>query len=171
MKEHIQAVFDKSQQRFGANKIVADVTERGVRTSPKYVAELMRKMGLQSVSVYSKRDHQKRQRLLKKQNLLQWQFKADEPNRVWVSDITCFKVDGKYLYVCLILDLFSQKVDAHRGSVQERLSNPFPSQDVPTVPSTTRRRMGLNCAMRREKIWQVNLDMGFKTGCFPFFDR
>ena len=147
------------------------MTERGVRTSPKYVAELMRKMGLQSVSVYSKRDHQKRQRLLKKQNLLQWQFKADEPNRVWVSDITCFKVDGKYLYVCLILDLFSQKVDAHRGSVQERLSNPFPSQDVPTVPSTTRRRMGLNCAMRREKIWQVNLDMGFKTGCFPFFDR
>lgn len=80
----------------------------------------MRKMGLQSVSVYSKRDHQKRQRLLKKQNLLQWQFKADEPNRVWVSDITCFKVDGKYLYVCLILDLFSQKVDARRGSVQEQ---------------------------------------------------
>ena len=52
--------------------------------------------------------------------------KADEPNRVWVSDITCFKVDGKYLYVCLILDLFSQKVDAHRGSVQEQyLSHHF----------------------------------------------
>ena len=116
MKEHIQTVFDESQQRFGANKNAAVLMEQGVRTSPKYVAELMREMGLQSISTYSKQDHQKRERLLKKQNLLQRQFKADAPNRVWVSDITCFKVDGNYLYVCAILDLFSRKVVAHRVS-------------------------------------------------------
>ena len=116
MKEHIQAVFDESQQRFGANKIAAMLADRGVRTSPKYVAELMREMGLQSVSIYSKRDYQKSERLAKKQNMLQRQFKVDEPNRVWISDITCFKVNGKYLYVCVILDLFSRKVVAHRVS-------------------------------------------------------
>ena len=71
MKEHIQAAFDESQQRFGANKIAAVLAERGIRTSPKYVAELMREMGLQSVSVYSKRDYQKSERLAKKQNILQ----------------------------------------------------------------------------------------------------
>lgn len=116
MKEHIQAAFDESQQRFGANKIVAVLAERGVRASPQYVAELMREMGLQSVSICSKRDYQKSERLAKKQNMLQRQFKADAPNRVWVSDITCFKVNGKYLYVCVILDLFSRKVVAHRVS-------------------------------------------------------
>ena len=116
MKEHIQAAFDESQQRFGANKIAAVLAERGIRTSPKYVAELMREMGLQSVSVYSKRDYQKSERLAKKQNILQRQFKVDEPNRVWISDVTCFKVNGKYLYVCVILDLFSRKVVAHRVS-------------------------------------------------------
>lgn len=120
MKEHIQTVFDESQQRFGANKNAAVLMEQGVRTSPKYVAELMREMGLQSISTYSKQDHQKRERLLKKQNLLQRQFKADAPNRVWVSDITCFKVDGNYLYVCAILDLFSRKVVAHQGITQEQ---------------------------------------------------
>ena len=116
MKEHIQTAFDESQQRFGANKIAAVLADRGVRTSPKYVAELMREMGLQSVSIYSKRDYQKSERLVKKQNMLQRQFKVDEPNCVWVSDITCFKVNGKYLYVCVILDLFSRKVVAHRVS-------------------------------------------------------
>ena len=116
MKEHIQAAFDESQQRFGANKIAAVLADCGVRTSPKYVAELMREMGLQSVSIYSKRDYQKSERLAKKQNMLQQQFKVDEPNRVWVSDITCFKVNGKYLYICVILDLFSRKVVAHRVS-------------------------------------------------------
>ena len=116
MKEHIQTAFDESQQRFGANKIAAVLADRGVRTSPKYVAELMREMGLKSVSIYSKRDYQKSERLVKKQNMLQRQFKVDEPNCVWVSDITCFKVNGKYLYICVILDLFSRKVVAHRVS-------------------------------------------------------
>ena len=106
----------RASKGFGANKIAVVLAERGVRTSPKYVAELMREMGLQSVSIYSKRDYQKSERLAKKQNMLQRQFKADEPNRVWVSDITCFKVNGKYLYVCVILDLFSRKVVAHRVS-------------------------------------------------------
>ena len=116
MKEHIQTAFDESQQRFGANKIAAVLADQGVRTSPKYVAELMREMGLQSVSIYSKRDYQKSERLAKKQNILQRQFKVDDPNPVWISDITCLKVNGKYLYVCVILDLFSRKVVAHRVS-------------------------------------------------------
>lgn len=116
MKEHIKAVFDESQQRFGADKITVVLAEQGIRTSSKYVAELMREMGLQSVTSYSKKDYQKNERLAKKQNVLQRQFQVDKPNRVWVSDVTCFKVKGRYLYVCVILDLFSRKVAAHRVS-------------------------------------------------------
>lgn len=116
MKEHIKVVFDKSQQRFGANKIAAVLSAQGIPTSPKYVRELMQEMGLQSITRYSKRDYQKEKRLAKKQNLLQRQFKADAPNRVWVSDVTCFKVNSKYLYVCVILGLFSGKVVAYRVS-------------------------------------------------------
>ena len=116
MKEHIQDAFDESQQRVGAHKIAAVLAERCVRTSPKYVAELMREMGLQSVSIYSKRDYQKSEWLAKKQNMLQRQFKVADPNCIWVSDITCFKVNGRYLYVCIILNLFSRKVVAHRVS-------------------------------------------------------
>lgn len=54
--------------------------------------------------------------MTQKQNRLQRQFKADKPNQVWVSDVTCFKVNGKYLYVCAILDIFSRKVIAYRVS-------------------------------------------------------
>ena len=116
MKEHIKAVFDESHQRFGANKISAILSGQGISTSPKYVRELMQEMGLQSITRYSKRDYQKGKRLTKKQNVLQRQFQADEPNRVWVSDVTCFKINEKYLYVCVILDLFSRKVVAYRVS-------------------------------------------------------
>ena len=118
MREHIREVFDESHQRFGANKIAAVLSEKGICISPKYTAELMREMGLQSVTLYSKRDYQKQERLAKKQNILQRQFQVDAPNRVWVSDVTCFKVNGKYLYVCVILDLFSRKVVANRVSTK-----------------------------------------------------
>lgn len=113
MKEHIQKAFDESRQRFGANKIAVVLAEQGIHTSPKYVAELMREMGLQSVSIYSKRDYQKSVRMEKRQNVLQRQFQVSEPNRVWVSDVTCFKVNEKYIYVCVIIDLFSRKVIAY----------------------------------------------------------
>ena len=116
MKEHIKTAFDESQQRFGANKIAAVLSAQGIPTSPKYVRDLMQEMGLQSITLYSKRDYQKGKRLAKKQNLLQRQFQADEPNRVWVSDVTCFKINNKYLYVCAILDLSSRKVVAYRVS-------------------------------------------------------
>ena len=117
MKEHIKAAFDESQQRFGANKIAAVLSSQRIPTSAKYVRDLMQEMGLQSIqsiTQYSKRDYQKEKRLAKKQNVLQRRFRADEPNRVWVSDVTCFKINDKYLYVCAILDLFSRKVVAYR---------------------------------------------------------
>lgn len=88
MHEYIQAVFDESRQRFGANKIAAVLSERGIKTTPKYVAELMREMGIESIVI-------------------------SQPNHFWVSDVTCFKINDKYHYVCMILDLFSRKIVAH----------------------------------------------------------
>lgn len=58
MKEHIKDAFDESHQRFGAKKITVVLAGQGICTSPKYVAELMREMGLKSVTSYSKKDYQ-----------------------------------------------------------------------------------------------------------------
>ncbi len=113
MREHIQAVFEESRQRFGANKIAAVLSERGIKTTPKYVAELMREMGIESIVINSKKEYKKHLRFAKKQNHLQRQFQVSEPNRFWVSDVTCFKINDKYQYVCMILDLFSRKIVAY----------------------------------------------------------
>lgn len=113
IRENIQSVFDESQQRFGASKITAILAERGIKTSPRYVAELMRQMGIESIIVNSKKEYRKRMMLTKKQNHLQQKFQVSEPNHFWVSDVTCFKINDKYYYVCMILDLFSRKIIAH----------------------------------------------------------
>lgn len=43
-------------------------------------------------------------------NRLKQNFTTNEPNLVWVSDITYVKVNGGFYYICVIIDLFSRKV-------------------------------------------------------------
>jgi len=116
MRAHIKAVFEDSRQRYGANKVCAVLTDRGIRVTPKYVAELMREMDLNSVNKDSKREHKKKLSLNKKQNVLQRKFNTIAPNIVWVSDVTCFKVKEQYFYICVIMDLFSRRVVSHAMS-------------------------------------------------------
>lgn len=116
IREMVVVIFNESKQSFGAKKICAVLAERGVRTTSGYVAELMSDMDLQSVVRHSKRAYRKQIERSKRQNVLQQQFDVAEPNRVWVSDTTCFKVKGKFYYICAIMDLFSRKIVAHRIS-------------------------------------------------------
>ena len=44
------------------------------------------------------------------------QFTADHPNQIWVSDITYFKVNDYWMYLCIILDLFSRRIVDYRVS-------------------------------------------------------
>jgi putative transposase len=52
------------------------------------------------------------------ENLLAQRFDQPAPNRVWVCDFTYVKVNGRFQYVCAILDLFARKVIAWRVSTR-----------------------------------------------------
>lgn len=112
----IREVFDEYHQVLGAEKIRTILMQRGHQVSTKFVAELMREMGLTSVRTAAKQDYLKLQEPEKKKNVLRQQFHADKPNQIWVSDVTCFKLGDRYLYTCVILDLFSRKVIAYKTS-------------------------------------------------------
>ena len=47
------------------------------------------------------------------QDLIKRNFKADAPNKAWVSDITYVKLNAKFAYICVIIDLFARKVIAY----------------------------------------------------------
>ena len=76
----------------------------------------MREMGLISVRTTAKQDYLKLREPEKRKNVLRQQFHAGKPNQIWVSDVTCFKLEGHYLYICVILDLFSRKVISYKIS-------------------------------------------------------
>ena len=117
LSEQIKQVYDESNQIFGARKIKAILSERGVVVSDKMVAELMNEMNLVSIRTDAKKTYN-RLNPKKKKDELKLNFNAKSPNVVWVSDTTYFRLDGKTYYICAILDLFSRKVVAHKTSIK-----------------------------------------------------
>lgn len=111
----VQQIFDDSQQRFGAEKIRTVLAQTGIHVSAKRISAIMKELDLRSVRTDAKRQYKKRQ-LHQKQNLLARDFTADYPNQIWVSDITYFKVSDYWVYLCIILDLFSRKIIGYRVS-------------------------------------------------------
>lgn len=91
----IHEIFEGSNHIFGAEKIRAMLAREGLRVSNKRVSALMREMGLESVRIDAKKQYQCREKYAR-QNLLRRSFKVAKPNQVWVSDITSFKIKGKW---------------------------------------------------------------------------
>ena len=69
----------------------AILINRGYEVNEKLVAELVHDMGLFSMRVTAKKDHEKLWRKEENRNTLQRQFNVKVPDQVWVSDIACFK--------------------------------------------------------------------------------
>lgn len=68
---------------------------------------IMKELDLQSVHPEVKQQFKKRQQEQKK-DWLERSFTAQHPNQTWVSDIAYFRVEGYWLYLCIILDLYSR---------------------------------------------------------------
>ncbi len=79
------------------------------------VAELMDEMNIKSIRTDSKKNYAKYNNEGKK-DLIRMLFKAEKPNQIWVSDITYFKYENQFYYICVIVDLYARKAIACKTS-------------------------------------------------------
>lgn len=112
LKELIRSTYNESNQIYGVSKIRAVLINKGCTVSKQLVSELMREMNLYSIRISSKKDNITLGRHERKTNLLKQNFDVNQPNKVWVSDVTCHKFKENYYYICVFIDLFSRKVVA-----------------------------------------------------------
>ena len=108
----ILTLYSKSKQRLGTKKICYLLgAEYGIHISEGRVYRLIKTMDLPKKSTDKpKLKSCKNERTDNLQNKIKQNFRTDEPNLVWVSDITYIKVNGHFMYLCVIIDLFSRKV-------------------------------------------------------------
>ena len=112
----IEEIYNASNHTYGPGKIAAVMRDRGFHITEHYVADIMHSNGWFSLRSNAKRLYL--ENMEQKENRIHQQFSADAPNRVWVSDVTTFKLRKKAYYICVILDLFSRRVLAFRISTK-----------------------------------------------------
>ena len=114
---HIERVWNANMQVYGADKVWMQMNREGTRVARCTVERLMGRMGLQG-AVRGKKvrttipdanaacplDHVKRQ------------FKADRPNKLWVSDFTYVSTWQGWLYVAFVIDVYARHIVGWRVS-------------------------------------------------------
>jgi len=106
----IRASFKASQGVYGAPRVFLDLREAGETCSKHRVARLMRENNLRAVPGYRTRRYVAGKPAELIPNLVKRDFNVSQPDRVWVTDITYVRTWEGWLYVAVVLDLFSRKV-------------------------------------------------------------
>ena len=111
LTERISAIPQSSRSTYGAPRIHAEVLTVGMHCGRKRVARLMRQAGL--VGCHRLRPVQTTQRDPAAEpapDLVQRRFVANAPNVLWIADITYVPTRQGFLYLAVILDVFSRRV-------------------------------------------------------------
>jgi putative transposase len=111
LTEHIRQAYKLGRQVYGSPRVHAELRAQGIMSGKHHVARLMRQANLCAI--------QKRRRICTTDshhsdpvapNLLQRDFTAPAPNRKWLTDITAVWTAEGWLYLAVVLDVYSRLV-------------------------------------------------------------
>ena len=107
----IRSIHQRSRETYGAPRVHAELAAQGSHVSRKRVARLMREAGLEGASRRRRfsttlRDRDRRPA----PDLVERNFTAEGPDRLWVADITYIPTWSGFLYLAVVLDVWSRRV-------------------------------------------------------------
>jgi putative transposase len=111
LSAHIEAIHRASRGTYGAPRVHAELAALGLHVSRKRVARLMRALGVRGVS--RRRWPRTTVRDLAQPpapDLVARDFTATGPDQLWVADITYIPTGAGFLYLAVVLDVWSRRV-------------------------------------------------------------
>ena len=111
LTEKIVAIFQAHRGVYGSPRIHAVLAEQGIHIGRKRVVRLMQQVRLsahcRTHRVVTTKANPKAKVA---ENVLDRQFEADHPNQKWVADVTYVATASGWLYLAVVLDLFSRRI-------------------------------------------------------------
>jgi putative transposase len=111
LSEQIKEIHQSSRQTYGSPRIHAALISKGFRIGRQRVVRLMAKLGIYA---HSKRKFKvttdSKHHLPIAENVLDRNFTTTEPDQAWVADITYIWTSQGWLYLAVVIDLFSRRV-------------------------------------------------------------
>ena len=110
----IMVISKHSNERYGAPRIHAELQAIGERVGKNRVAKLMRSARIQAKMhqkfKWVQKSRAQNNRQSDEENYLNRKFNASKPNEKWVSDTTQVKTRKGWLYLAMIMDLYSRRI-------------------------------------------------------------
>ena len=117
LKPHIERVWRENRRAYGVDKVWTQLRREGQPVARCTVERLMRELGLRGVvrgkTVRTTWPDDTAERPL---DLVQREFRAPAPNRLWVADLTYVKTHSGWVYVAFVLDVFSRFIVGWQAS-------------------------------------------------------
>ena len=110
--EEIRTVYEQSRGTYGSPRVREELHARGYRCGEHRVAQLMRTHGIRAKMKrhFRVRTTQRRETDPVAANLVQQKFVAERPNQLWSSDITYLWTREGWLYLAVVLDVYSRQI-------------------------------------------------------------
>jgi putative transposase len=111
LTEDVKRIFEDEKGRPGSPRITQRLHDEGKLAGRHRVAKIMRDNGLRAKAAKKyKATTNSNHSLPVAPNLLAQNFEADSPDQKWVSDITYIWTDEGWLYLAVVLELYSRRV-------------------------------------------------------------
>lgn len=150
LKASIGAIYERHKGRYGYRRITDELRNAGLAVNHKTVQRLMQLLGLKSLVRLKKYRSYRGQLNANVPNVLDRQFRADQPNQKWVTDVTEFNVRGDKLYLSPVMDLYNGEIVAYE--TQRR-------PDFPLVSNMLKKALG---KLNSEQAPLLHSDQGWQ---------
>ena len=111
LSERIGKIHSASKETYGAPRIHAELADDGINVGRKRVERLMKASALVGVSRRKgTRTTIRDERVRPAGDLVDRNFRADEPDKLWVADITYVPTWAGFIYLSVVLDAFSRRI-------------------------------------------------------------
>jgi putative transposase len=119
LRGSIARAHRESRGTYGAPRVLAELQKQGECVGRKRVARLMREANLQGVSRRRWiRTTRRNPKARPAPDLVERKFVADGPNQLWVADMTYIPTLAGFLYLAVVLDVWSRKIVGWAFSAQ-----------------------------------------------------
>ena len=111
LENRLKALFEKHRQNYGSRRLMKVLRGEGFEIGRYRVRKLMKKLGIfviQKLRYKNTTDSDHDLHIC--ENLLDRKFQPERANRVWSTDITYIRTAQGFLYLAIVVDLFSRKI-------------------------------------------------------------